>query len=126
MNQQLIQEIIEAESQRRAALIADDHEAINRLFTDDLVYVHTTGMVHDKTEYLAYARNVVRYLNVERGALEVRVHGDVAVMTGYQINTLQKRGEDTPVRGEGFVTQVWLKGSDGWQMTSFHGSRLPQ
>ncbi|EJM22896.1 hypothetical protein PMI22_01319 [Pseudomonas sp. GM21] len=126
MNQQLIQEVIEAEGLRRTALIADDREAIAQLFTDDLVYVHTTGMVHDKTEYLAYARDVVRYLDVERGRLEVRLYGDIAVMTGSQINTLQKRGEDTPVRGEGFVTQVWLNGPEGWKITSFHGSRLPQ
>lgn len=126
MNQSLIQEVIDAETRRRNALIQDDQEAIEQLFTEDLVYVHTSGLVHDKSEYLAYARAVIKYLNVERGDLEVRVHGDIAVMTGYQINTLQKRGDDTPIRGEGFVTQVWLKGPEGWKITSFHGSRLPQ
>lgn len=126
MNQSLIQEVIDAETRRRNALIQDDQEAIEQLFTEDLVYVHTSGLVHDKSEYLAYARAVIKYLNVERGDLEVRVHGDIAVMTGYQINTLQKRGDDTPIRGEGFVTQVWLKGTEGWKITSFHGSRLPQ
>lgn len=126
MNQSLIQEVIDAETRRQTALVQDDRETIDQLFTEDLVYVHTSGLVHDKGEYLAYARSVIKYLSVERGDLEVRVHGDIAVMTGYQVNTLQKRGEDTPIRGEGFVTQVWLKGPEGWRITSFHGSRLPQ
>ncbi|KFX71755.1 hypothetical protein TMS3_0107515 [Pseudomonas taeanensis MS-3] len=122
----LIQELLVAEEARRKALIADDHATVKALFADDLVYVHTTGLIHNKREYLSYARDVVAYLAIERGDLQVRVYGDVAVMTGSQVNTLKKRNEGGQVRGEGFVTQVWIKGASGWQISSFHGSRLPQ
>lgn len=47
-------------------------------------------------------------------------------MTGSQINTLKKRSEKSSVRAEGFVTQVWTCGPSGWQIASFHGSRLSQ
>lgn len=121
-----IQELLAAEEARRKALVADDHSTVESLFADDLVYVHTTGLIHDKHQYLRYARDVIAYLAIERGDLQVRVYGDVAVMTGTQTNTLKKRNEGGQVRGEGFVTQVWIKGANGWQISSFHGSRLPQ
>jgi ketosteroid isomerase-like protein len=126
MNETIIQQILDAEALRRTALVSDDAAQIESLFTDDLVYVHTSGLVHDKPQYLKYAADVVRYLDVARDQLQVRVYGDdLAVMTGLQVNTLRKRSEEASVRGEGFVTQVWVKNTQGWQISSFHGSRLP-
>jgi ketosteroid isomerase-like protein len=126
MSETIIQQVLQAEALRRTALINDDATQIERLFSDDLVYVHTSGLVHDKPQYLKYAADVVRYLDVARDQLQVRVYGeDMAVMTGLQVNTLRKRTDETVVQGEGFVTQVWLKKAQGWQISSFHGSRLP-
>jgi len=117
--------VLAAEALRRKALIDDDTAQVEQLFADDLVYVHTSGLIHDKAQYLAYAANVVRYLDVTRDQLQVRVYGDMAVMTGFQVNTLCKRADEIAVRGEGFVTQVWVKNPQGWQIASFHGNRLP-
>ena len=125
MSEPLIAQILAAEQRRRTALIEENHVQVEQVFADDLVYVHTTGLIHDKAQYLAYARDVVRYLDVQRDQLQVRVYGDTAVMTGFQTNTLQKRGDSHTVKGEGFVTQVWVNGPQGWQIASFHGSRLP-
>jgi hypothetical protein len=123
-DEQLIGDVLEAERRRRTALIQDDHGQVEQLFAEDLVYVHTSGLIHDKTQYLAYARDVVRYLDVQRAQLQVRVYGDTAVMTGLQTNTLQKRGDEQVVVGEGFVTQVWRCEAGQWRICSFHGSRL--
>lgn len=125
MTETTVQAVLDAEALRRSALINDDAAQVQDLFADDLVYVHTSGLIHDKAQYLAYAAEVVRYLDISRDQLQVRVHGNVAVMTGFQVNTLCKREDAKPVRGEGFVTQVWVKGERGWQISSFHGSRLP-
>lgn len=125
MSEQKIAQILEAERLRRVALVEENHQQVERLFADDLVYVHTTGLIHNKADYLAYARDVVRYVDVQRDQLEVRLYGDTAVMTGFQTNTMQKRSDTTVIKGEGFVTQVWVHGAQGWQMSSFHGSRLP-
>lgn len=42
---------------------------------------------------------------------------------GPQCNTLQKRGGDQVIRDEGFATQVWARGAQGWQISSFHATR---
>jgi len=117
-------ELLALESERARALMEEDHDSLARLFAEGLVYVHTTGLVQTKAEYQAYAREAVRYLAVERGALRVRVLADgVAMMTGPQVNLLQKRGGGEPIRAEGFVTQIWQRGPDGWQIVAFHGTR---
>lgn len=120
----LADELIALEHERARALMSEDHESIARLFADDLVYVHTTGLVQNKVQYQEYARSAVRYLCVERGVLQVRPLAEgVALMTGTQVNVLQKPGGGEPVRAEGFVTQLWVKGSGGWQMVAFQGTR---
>ena len=117
-------ELLTLEQERRRALIEEDYGRVAELFADDLVYVHTTGLVQGKADYLDYARSAVQYLAIERGELQIRFYGEaLAVMTGPQCNTLQKRGGDQTVRGEGFATQVWSRGAQGWQISSFHATR---
>ncbi len=119
-----VEEVVQLERQRQQALMNEDQTAIERLFAEDLVYVHTTGMVQNKAQYLEYARTAVRYLEVQRGELNVQVLGEgVLLMTGPQCNVLQKRAGGDPVRAEGFASQVWVKGEQGWQMALFHGTR---
>jgi ketosteroid isomerase-like protein len=119
-------ELLALEQERRRALVEEDYSHVADLFADDLVYVHTTGLVQGKAAYLDYARSVVEYLDIERGELLIRFYGQhLAVMTGTQCNTLRKRGGDQSIRGEGFATQVWACGAQGWQITSFHGTRAP-
>ncbi|KJH76773.1 MULTISPECIES: nuclear transport factor 2 family protein [unclassified Pseudomonas] len=118
-------QLLQLETERRRALVEEDYARVAELFADDLVYVHTTGLVQGKADYLDYARSAVQYLAIERGELQIRFYGErLAVMTGPQCNTLQKRGGDQLIRGEGFATQVWALGENGWQISSFHATRL--
>lgn len=119
-------ELLALEQERRRALVEEDYPRVAELFADDLVSVHTTRLVQGKADYLEYARSAVQYLDIERGELLVRFYGDhLAVMTGTQCNTLCKRGGEQSIRGDGFVTQVWTFGTEGWQISSFHGTRAP-
>ena len=36
------------EAERQRALVQEDHARLHTLFDDDLLYVHTTGLVQDK------------------------------------------------------------------------------
>ena len=66
----------------------------------------------------------VRYLEVQRGELQVQELGEgVVLMTGSQCNVLQKRSGGESVRAEGFASQVWVRRRGGWQMALFHGTR---
>lgn len=121
-----IDDVLAAEAQRRTALLAQDIPALNALFADDLVHVHTTGVVHDKAKIIHHGTEVLAFKDIVRGPLNVRVHGDIAVMTGDMTNTIQPVGKDVLITVEAFVTQVWRREADGWKHISFHAVRKPE
>jgi ketosteroid isomerase-like protein len=119
-------ELLALESERQRALVEEDHARIAALFADDLLYVHTTGLVQDKAQYLDYARNAGATWRWSAANSGMRFFGDdLALMSGPQCNLLQKRAGGDPVRAEGFATQLWVRGADGWRIASFHGTRSP-
>lgn len=58
-------ELLALEQERRRALVEEDYSRVAQLFADDLVYVHTTGLVQGKPAYLEYAKSAVEYLDIE-------------------------------------------------------------
>jgi len=53
-------QLLALEQERRRALVEEDYSRVAELFADDLVYVHTTGLVQDKADYLEYAKSAVQ------------------------------------------------------------------
>ena len=123
----LEQVLITRERERRDALVGDDMERFAQLLADDIVHVHTTGIVHSKPEVLRHAGEFLRFLDIQRGPLEIRrLCADAAVMTGPMTNTVKRRGHDERVTVQAFVTQVWVRRDGHWQIASFHAVRLPE
>ena len=124
---QAIQALLIDLENRRCNTVIDKHlYAMAAFFDDDLVYVHSTGVVQDKAAYLEYSRKGPTFKSIKRGDLVVRVYGDVAVMTGETTNAILPPNAPAPIIVEGFVTQVWRNnGEKGWQMVSFQTTRSP-
>jgi ketosteroid isomerase-like protein len=123
----LVRELTLRECQRRDALVNDDMAALADLVTDDLVHVHTTGIVQGKAELLGYAGGFLRFLEVERGPLTIRrLCDEAAVITGAMTNTVKRRDVDERVTVRAFVTQVWVRRDATWRAASFHATRLPE
>lgn len=113
------------EAARRRALVERDFTTLETLFADDLVYVHSRGNVQDKATYLAYVQGPMSFGSIERGPLDVRCYGEIAVMTGEMTNTLLVPGVPAPVVVKAFVTQVWRNSSAQWKMVHFQATRVP-
>lgn len=125
-NQSIVNELISRENERREALIADDMNRLADLVSDDLVHVHTTGMVHGKADLLKHAGGFLQFIDVQRGTLLIRPIGnDCAVMTGSMTNIVRRRGFDESVTVQAYVTQVWERQEGTWRIRSFHATRLP-
>jgi uncharacterized protein (TIGR02246 family) len=119
------EELLRAERSRRDALVADDMQAFALLIADDVTHVHTTGIVHGKTELLGHAGGFLRFINIERRDLRVRViDEDHAVMTGGMTNIVARRGHDERVEVNAFVTQVWERRDGRWQIVNFQATRV--
>jgi hypothetical protein len=119
------QELLEAERSRRDALVADDMTAFTLLIADDVTHVHTTGIVQSKADLLGHVGGFLRFIDIERRDLRVRViDEDHAVMTGGMTNIVARRGHDERVEVNAFVTQVWERRDGRWQIINFQATRL--
>lgn len=109
--------ILAAEERRRAALVSVDLAELAALFSDDLTHVHSTGLVHDKAALLAHIKERRAFVAVERGMLDVRVYGDIAVMAGPMTNHMRVDGREVVLTG--FVTQVLRREGADWRFVNF-------
>jgi Domain of unknown function (DUF4440) len=110
-------EIRATENKRIRALIDVDMETLDSLFSDRLVHIHSTAMVHSKAELLAYIEQRRAFVAIERGPLNITVCGNMAVMTGRM--TSRMRTEDGEVTLSGMVTQVLCLEAGLWRYTNF-------
>ena len=111
--------ILEIERRRRAALVAVDLDELDRLFAEDLIHVHSTGMKHTKAELLRHIEQKRAFLAIDRGDLQIRVEGPIAVITGTMTNRMCSRDGKAEILLHGFVTQVLRRNDEGWKFISF-------
>jgi ketosteroid isomerase-like protein len=110
--------ILQAEDKRKAALAAVDITVLDGLFSDDLVHVHSNGIVQDKAALLSYIQESVASVVIERGPLNVRLFGDVAIVIGPMTNHTRRR-DGTEVVLKGTATQVLKREAANWRFVSF-------
>lgn len=123
---ELFDALTRRERERRDALVSDDMAALGELMMDDLVHVHTTGIVQGKAELLGHAGSFLQFIEVERGPLNIRPLGEnAAVMTGLMTNTVKRRNVDERITVRAYVTQVWVCDVGAWRVASFQATRLP-
>lgn len=121
-------ELLAVEERRRQALIDGDIAALDELFEDSLVHIHAPGLVHDKAHLLEHVAARRAYLDMWRGELNMRVSGDIAIVTGELTNRMRAPGGGERTLA-GPVTQVLHRGADGqWRYVSFqmtpHGDEV--
>jgi ketosteroid isomerase-like protein len=119
--QDVTAELLALEQQRCDAINRKDWQALTAMLRDDLVHVHANGLTQDKAEYLQHV--AARPRHTERRDLVVRVHGDMAVMTGKLINTPE--GEPAAADAPALTAmQVWVKDGATWKQAAFQATRI--
>ncbi|WP_167132568.1 YybH family protein [Paramicrobacterium chengjingii] len=111
--------ILAVEARRQRALIDVDAVELDDLYEESLVHIHAPGLTHDKAQLIEHTLTRRAYVEMNRGDLNIRTAGDVAVMTGELVNRLRNPdGSERIVAGA--VTQVLRRGDDGrWRFVSF-------
>jgi hypothetical protein len=106
------QVVLALEQRRCAAIGAGDTATLRALLTDDYAHVHMTGATDDCAGHLRAVSERPR--EVIRGELTVRVYGELAVLTGQQIN--RSRSADGSVTDvTAFCHQVAVKVGEDWR-----------
>jgi hypothetical protein len=63
------------------ALLRGDFDAFESYLADEFTYVHTSGRVQSKQEYMRDLRGQ-KFESLQHEDVQVRMYGDVAVITG--------------------------------------------
>ena len=118
-------ELLEIERRRCAAICANALDVIEPMMSDTLVYVHKSGEVENKATYLEGLTGLREFKSVEREKLEIRMFQNVAIMNGIQRVLVRRRGDGGDFREiTVFVTQVWARSGNGWQMDVYHSTGI--
>lgn len=118
-------ELRAVEEQRYKAMLQADIPALEKLLTDDLVYVHSSGSIETKQQFLATVRTGgIRYKKIAPEDLRYRIAGNLAVVTGK--SSLETERDGKPLSFRVRFTAVYEKSAAGWRLAAWQTTRLPE
>ncbi len=116
-------EALRAEAARYAAQMNNDFAAMQRLYGDELVYVHSSTVQDTKASFIESMRSgAVKYRKMTMGEVKVRTYGGVAIITGPGVFEVTVRGEDKTLNL--LFHAVWAKRASGPQFVSWQATKL--
>ena len=117
--------VIAAERQWAAAMVARDLPALRDIFADDLVYVHGSGAVETKAEFLEKLATGARaYTHITPLEPRARVYGDTAVVADLLDVGVVSGEQRLTVRVR--TINVFLRRGGRWQIVAHQATRLSQ
>lgn len=110
------------EDARIAALCSQDAEALERLLSDSMVYVHSSGMIDTKGSFLGHVRNgPIQYKTFERRDVEAHAAGEGTVLfRGEAAVTVEFDGN--PLDLDFRYLAVWVKHGGGWRFEAWQST----
>lgn len=118
------EEAVRAEDARYAAQTTGDFAAMERMFGEDLVYIHSSAVVDGKSSYIDSMRSGnVKYRSMKRSDMRVRTYGCLAIITGNAEFDVTVKGQDLSV--ELRFHSVWAKRGSSVQFVSWQATRTP-
>ena len=115
--------VLTADQERTEAQIKQDVATLDRLLGDDLTYVHASGLVQGKAEFIADLKSSKRlYKNVTTSDVNVRLLKDGAVITAKSQISVSFDGKENNLSLQ--VIEVYAKRNGRWQLIAYQSTRL--
>jgi len=119
------QSALEFQSARFRAMVDVDMERLEEFLADDLSYSHTTGWTETKSEFLSTVESgKIDYVSVTPRDVEVRIYGDIAVITG--LSGMQVAVGDQPVSFTIRFLDVSRRVGDSWQLIAWQSVKFSE
>ena len=117
--------VLAAEGARAAALVARDAVALEGLLHEHLVYVHATGVKHDRAQLLQFLHDGPQFLSVHLQEPQVQLLAEgVALVTGLLHMRLRREASVAPVEVGSLASQVWLNTNGSWRLVLFQSTKV--
>jgi ketosteroid isomerase-like protein len=118
-----VETIAEREADLRRAMLAADVHALDRLLDDALVFTtHLGALVSKAGDIEGYRSGLLRLTRLEPADEEIRLYGNVAVVTVGV--TLAGTYAGATFTGPFRFTRVWYKRAEGWRVVAAHVSEV--
>ncbi len=112
-------------TERDQAIQNADIAAIERIYADDYVVTNAAGLMRTKAQVIEdFKAGALKIESISSDDVNVRQHGDTAIVTGRTTTKGKDRGRD--VTGENRFTQVYMRRNGQWQIVAFHISSIAQ
>jgi hypothetical protein len=117
-----VAEALAAEKARFAAQMGADGAAMNKLFGDDLVYIHSSTVQDTKQSFIeSITSGNVKYRTMHQGESTVRTYGPVAIVSGAAKFEVTVKGENRTL--DLLYHAIWAKRAAGVQFISWQATR---
>jgi ketosteroid isomerase-like protein len=112
---QSLAEVTACEQLRLQAMLARDALTLANLLDDNLTYVHSTGAIMSKDDYLAHVADpTFRYVAASSEPKATHLLGDCAILIASVTATIEKDGHQIALA---LTTQsAWRRTGDGWRL----------
>ena len=115
--------IVTLDNERADAQMRRDFAALDRVLGDDLTYIHASGLVQNKAEFIADLKSNKRiYTSIKFSDLNVRLLQGVAVITGHSEIHVVHEGKENDLSLR--ITEVYAKRKGRWQLIAYQATRL--
>jgi ketosteroid isomerase-like protein len=113
--------VLALESKWNDAYRQGDIATLNGLLADDFIITVEDGTTYSKSGYIARLGGTGEHVELsEMSNLKVRVHGNVAVVTGEYREKGTSKGKPYEYRDR--LTDVWVNSDGRWQVIASHYS----
>jgi hypothetical protein len=121
--QETVAALLALEVRRQQATIDLDYAELDRILSEDLIFINGKGRKLDRQGHYDFLRDTVRTTRIERETPEVRVYGAAALMHGDITYYFTELGSQTKKSLTVRLSQVWAKQGGAWKQTLYHVTR---
>jgi hypothetical protein len=120
----LLAEIEQLESKRQRAMVAKDFETLSAILGDELIYVHSTGKLMSKAEYLDHlCSDHFAYKSITPEAGGSHIEADGIFILVRHLSATMKIG-DKHVDTRLTVLTVWKQSGTTWALVSSVSAKM--
>lgn len=122
---EVIAQVLARETQRLAAMRANNVDALEDLLADDLTYVFSSGKADGKTQVLEAMRAGSPTYGPELDItdVDIRAFADSVVLLG--IFEIHVKGGESDYRGRNRFTMLWTRRDGSWRLSSWQSTLVP-
>jgi ketosteroid isomerase-like protein len=115
-----VQEVTAAMESLKQAMLHRDGAALDKLLSDDLVYIHSAGQAETKAQFIqSIVSGRSKVTRLDFSGTVVRAYGDTALYQG-GVDLYHSPTDIVHMN----ILHVWVKRSHGWKLVARQATRL--